>query len=168
MTSRGSFVALVFWALSVSGCCKACSAVSDIAKEIGGPEAADGEKLVKERVEKDKELRKRICGVDTKELVDLVVKKDSVGNYTIQGTPVERPPASAVSSAKAASAEPASSASARAAIDPKKTLQCAAVVHILWDAKEEPSGTKWSIKKLDVDQISTPGLEYKRPAPDFD
>lgn len=167
MTKRASFVALVISALSSSGCCKACSAISGVAKEIAGPDAADGEKLVKERVEKDKELRKRICGLDTKELVDLVVKKDSIGNYSIQGTPIERPVATAVSS-PVSSSKAAPAASASAAVDLKKTLQCAAVVSILWDAKEEPSGTKWSIQKLDVDQITTPGIEYKRPSADFD
>lgn len=163
MRHWGSFVVLGFCALSATGCCRACSAVGNIAKEISGPEATDGEKLVKERVANDKELRKRICGVDTKELVDLVVKKDSAGNYSIEGTPIERPPAKTASSA-----QPAPSSSTRPIVNVGKTLQCAAVVSIFWDAKEEPSGTKWSIRKVDIDQISTPGLEYKRPAPDFD
>src|SRR5690242_14331366 len=91
MTLRPMLVALAFCAFSATGCCKACSAVSDIAKEIKGPEAAEGEKLVKERVVKDEKLRKRICGVDTKELTDLVVKKNSSGNYSIEGTPIEKP-----------------------------------------------------------------------------
>lgn len=161
MKPWGSFGALVFCALWASGCCRACNAVGNVAKEIAGPDAKDGEKLVKERVENDKELRKRICGVDTKQLVDLVVKKDSVGNYSIEGTPVERPPTKAAPSASSAS-------SAKPLVDPTKTLKCAAVVSLLWDAKEESSGTKWSIQKLDVEQITTPGSEFKRPAADFD
>lgn len=167
MSVKASFVALVFCAFSASGCCRACNAVGAIAKEINGPEAADGEKLVKERVENDSALRKRICGVDTKQLVDLVVKKDSIGNYTIEGTPIERPPAKAASSARTATPS-ASAASAKPLVDASKTLKCVAVVSILWNAKEDPSGTKWSIHKLDVDQITTPGLEYKRPSADFD
>lgn len=148
-------LAAMLSATASTGCCKACSAVSGIAKEIKGPDATEGERLVKERVEKDKQLRKRICGVDTRQLVDLVVKKTPSG-YSIQGTPIEK--------AKA----PAPKADAGLAkvplVDPKQALVCAAVVSVLWDAKDGPSGTTlWAVQRLDVDEITTPGAEFKRP-----
>jgi hypothetical protein len=162
MTIRASLVTLVFCAFFTSGCCKACSAVSGIAKEIAGPEAADGERLVKERVANDKELRKQICGVETKELVNLVIKKDPLGSYSIQGNPIERP------TATSASAKPVPSVSAKPIVDAKKAVECVAVVRILWDAKESPGGTTWSIQRLDIDEISTPGIEFKAPSSDWD
>jgi hypothetical protein len=150
-------VASALFAFSATGCCKACSAVSDIAKEIKGPEAAEGERLVKERVVNDSKLRKRICGVDTKELTNLVIKETPAGTFSIEGTPVERP------TVKVSSAKPDGGAPSKSPVDPKQALVCAAVISISWDAKEDSSGTTWSIRSLTVYEITTPGAEYKRP-----
>lgn len=168
MLSRIPLLAAVLLAFSATGCCKACSAVKGIAKEIQGPEAAEGERLVKEKVINDKDLRKQICGVDTRELTNLVVKQNPNGHYAITGTPIEKPLAKPSSSASAkpsssASAKPSSSASAKPIVNGAKTLECVAVISLLWDAKEDSSGTVWSIHKVFVEEISTPGAEYKRP-----
>lgn len=157
MTPRAILVASAIFAMSATGCCKACSAISGIAKEIAGPEASEGERLVKERVTKDDKLRKRICGVDTKELTNLVVKKTPEGRYSIEGTPVERP------MVKPSPAKPDGGAPSKSPVDPKRLLVCAAVVSLMWDAKEDASGTTWSIRRVDVEEITTPGAEYKRP-----
>ncbi|HRI63065.1 MAG TPA: hypothetical protein PK156_02475 [Polyangium sp.] len=161
MKTRALVFALALAAFPSTGCCKACGAVSDIAKEIKGPEAAEGERLVKERITTDKELRKRICGVDTRELTSLVIKKNPVGNYSIQGTPVERYPAKSV-------AAKADAGPGKSPVDPTKVLECVAVVGLLWNAKESGGKTTWSIHQLDVEEISTPGSEYKRPSADWD
>lgn len=160
MMSRISLLAAVLLAFSATGCCKACSAVKDIAKEIQGPDATEGERLVKEKVVNDKDLRKQICGVDTRELTNLVVKQNPNGHYAITGTPIEKPLAKPSSSA---SAKPSSSASAKPIVNGAKTLECVAVISLLWDAKEDSSGTVWSIHKVFVEEVSTPGAEYKRP-----
>lgn len=152
MTARLSLLVAGLLAFSATGCCKACSAAKGIAKEIQGPEAAEGERFVKEKVINDKDLRKQICGVDTRELTNLVVKKNADGHYAITGTPVEKP-----------LAKPANSASAKPIVNGAKTLECVAVISLLWDAKEDSSGTVWSIQKVFVEEVSTPGAEYKRP-----
>ncbi len=157
MISRLSLLASVLLAFSATGCCKACSAVKGIAKEIQGPEAAEGERLVKEKVVNDKDLRKQLCGVDTRELTNLVVKKNADGHYAITGTPIEKP------LAKPSAAKPESSASAKPLANGAKTLECVAVISMLWDAKEDSSGTVWSIHKVFLEEVSTPGAEYKRP-----
>lgn len=163
MTTRALLLASALAAFSTAGCCKACGVVSDIAKEINGPEEAEGQRLVKERVVNDKALRKRICGVDTRELANLVIEKTASGNYSIRGTPVERP------LAKTTSAKVDAGASGKPAVDPTKVLECVAVVSLLWDAKESGGKTTWSIQRLDVEEISTPGAEYTRPhSADFD
>ena len=158
MTTRAIFIAFAMTASSTTGCCKACSAVSGIAKEIQGPEAAEGERLVKERVTDDAKLRKRICGVDTRGLTNLVVKKNPDGNYSIQGTPVERP------LVKASSAKPDGGAPGKPLANARQTLECVAVVSLLWDAKEDSGKTTWKIQKLNVEEITTPSAEYKRPS----
>ncbi len=157
MSTKGVLFAAWIGAISATGCCKACSAVSGIAKEIGGPEASDGEPLVKARVEQDKELRKRICGVETRQLTDLVVKKNSDGHYSIQGTPVEKP------RAKLPSTKPDGGAPGKPLVDGQQVVVCAAVVSLLWDVKEGSGRTTWSIQKVSVEEITTPGSEYKRP-----
>jgi hypothetical protein len=162
MTPRAFVFAAAISAISATGCCKACSAVSGIAKEIAGPDAAEGERLVKARVEQDPKLRKRICGVDTRQLQDLVVKKLSSGNYSIEGTPVEKP------TAKPSPSKLDGGTPNKALVEGKQVLVCAAAVSLLWDAKEGASGTIWSIQKLDVEEIMTPGAEYKRPVSNDD
>lgn len=157
MTTKAVLLTAWISAISATGCCKACSAVSGIAKEIAGPEAAEGERLVKARVEQDAALRKRICGVDTKQLTDLVVKKNSDGHYSIQGTPIEKPLVKQ-SSAKSDAGPPG-----KPLVEAKQFVVCAAAVSLLWDAKEDSGGTTWTIQKLDVEEISTSGIEYKRP-----
>mgnify|MGYP000741756607 CR=1 FL=1 len=176
MTSPGALFVCALLALSSAGCCKACGAVSDIAKEIKGPDTAEGERLVKERVTTDEHLRKRICGVDTSELKGLVVKKDSLGYYSIQGTPVEEPLVSAsAASAPAASAPAASAVAAKAdagpsksPVEPAKLLVCAAVVSIVWKSTEVAGKTTWKIQQLNMYEITTPGIEYKRHSADWD
>jgi hypothetical protein len=156
MTTRAVLLFALISATSTTGCCRACSAVSDVAKEIAGPEASEGERLVKARVEQDKELRKRICGVDTQKLTDLVVTKLWSGQYSIQGTPVEKPMAKVPVQASDAGSP------GKPLVDGKQVVVCAAAVSLLWDAKEDSSGTTWSIQKLDVEEITTLGVEYKR------
>lgn len=157
MSARISLFAAAMWALSATGCCKACSAVKGIAKEIQGPEEAEAERLVKEKVTNDKDLRKQICGVDTRELTNLVVKKNPDGHYSITGTPIEKP------QVKPPAAKPENSASVKPLVNGVKTLECVAVISLLWDAKEDSTGTIWSIQKVFVEEITTPGAEYKRP-----
>lgn len=162
MTFRPLVFACAWLALSTTGCCKACSAASGVVKEMKGPEASVGEKLLKERLVSDKELRKQICGVDTKELTDLVVKKNSNGDYSIEGTPVERPMVSVPSDAADAGA------SGKPSVDAKKVLVCTAAVYLVWSAKEDPSGTTWTIDAVRMQEITTPGAEYKRRKADWD
>jgi hypothetical protein len=163
MTSKAVLFTAWICAISATGCCKACSAVSGIAKEIAGPEAVDGEPLVKARVENDEKLRKRICGEDTQKLENLVVKRNADGHYSIQGTPIEKP------LAKSPAAKPDAGAPAKPFVDGKQILVCAAVVSLLWDAKEGAGGTTWSVQKVSIEEITTPGSEYKRPpAADWD
>ena len=159
MGTKAVLFAAWICAVSATGCCKACSAVSGIAKELGGPDAVDGEPLVKAYVENDEELRKRICGVDTQRLENLVVKQNAEGNYSIQGTPIEKP------LAKPPSAKPDAGPSGKPLVDGKQILVCAAVVSLMWDAKEGAGGTTWSIQKVSVEEITTPGSEYYRPPP---
>jgi hypothetical protein len=157
MTSKAIVVLAAFSAILAGGCCsRGCSAISGVAKEIAGPDDAEGERLVKERVTKNDKLRKQICGVDTKELVDLVVKKTPHG-YSITGTPIEKP-MQKPSTSKGDGGVPQGPI-----VDPKKALVCTAVVSAMWNAKEDPSGTIWSIQRLDVDEVTTPGAAYKRP-----
>ena len=116
MGTKAVLFAAWICAVSATGCCKACSAVSGIAKELGGPDAVDGEPLVKAYVENDEELRKRICGVDTQRLENLVVKQNAEGNYSIQGTPIEKP------LAKPPSAKPDAGPSGKPLVDGKQIL----------------------------------------------
>lgn len=159
MEQRAIFIAAAFIALAATGCCKACSTFS---KEFSGPDAAKGEQLVQDRLAHDEKLRKQICGVDTKELTNLVIKKTPAGQYSIQGTPVEHP------MEKPPAAKPDAGAPSKSLIDPKKALVCTAVMSVFWDVKEDSGKTTWSIESISVAEVTTPGAEYKRPSADWD
>lgn len=157
MTFRGILVAAAVSAFLASGCCEACKMASGVAKEIQGPPDSEGEALVKQHVVNEEDLRKKICGVDTAELTNLVVKKTPEGNYSIRGTPVEKP------LALSGPAKPAPSASSKPLTNAKQMLECVAAVSIVWHLEENKGSTTWSISRVNVEEITTPGSEYKRP-----
>lgn len=164
LRTSSKILALLIFAIATSGCCKGCTGLArNFAQEMSGPKKdADAEKLVEERVKEDQELLSKICGVSTAGLVDLVVKRESSGTFRIEGKPKEGALQGDVK--QTADAVPPKGA----ALDPKKALVCIGVITVFWNAKEEPTGPVYSIRRVEVNEVMTKGAEYKRPAEDWD
>ncbi len=153
------FAPLVFCALLISGCCgKGCSKIASISKELEGPDEKEGARQLEEYAKHDKKFLEQICGVSTAGLKNLVIKKKtSTSGFSIEGTPVEGV------AAKAAEPKGGGGSAGAAPVNVKKALVCAAEVTLFWDLKEEKSGDVWTLRRVEVETVTTPGAEYKRP-----
>lgn len=158
-----SIIALLIAGFTQSGCCKGCSAVKGFAKDIAGPEEKEGIRLIKEQVKNDKTLLEKLCGVKTKGLKDVAVEAKTSSTFRIEGKPIE-----GFAERPAGAPRLEGSAAPAVAVDPKKAMVCVGVVMAYWHAKEEPSGTVWTIERVNVKEVTTPGAEYKEPEADWD
>lgn len=141
----GALVALVSVA---SGAC--CGVAQDFKKSVEGPEQAVAEPMVRERVARDPALARQLCGVDAAALKDVVVKRTSSGRFSVEGKPASAPAGAA-------------GAGGRSPVDPARALVCAGVLSAFWEHQQGPEGSRWRITRLEVEEVTTPGVEFKKP-----
>lgn len=152
MTTRIGLLLLTALLPSLQGCCEGWRRVN---KEIDGPEEQEAGRLIRERMKQDGGIADRLCGVSAQGLRDATFKRLSGGRYAVTGAPAAGAPA------RPATTRPGGAAG-KPPIDPGQGLVCAGVLAISWKFVEGPGGTTWSIGRLEVDEVTTPGAEYKR------
>ncbi len=155
--ARHPAVAALFLAGAAIGGCDACRKVAAHTKS---PPPQTVETAVREKLERAREQATQLCGVPVSGLRDLKLKIESsvvpgVSKVTVEGSPVIAAPSSA---------SPATSGSAKAAPAIPPAL-CVGVLTAMMVAKTDAKGEieSWSLRSLEVDEVTTPGAEWKRP-----
>ena len=147
--------------LLLSGCERCSEAKDRITGELKSPDEAEAERLVRERLPKEKGLAQKLCGVPTDSLTDVVLKlKKSVVPNTFHVEISAKPgPTAASSAAVTSSAEPGPWAA-----DVAQMVACAGMSSVLFDAEVGEGGTVkgHTISSVRLDEVTTPGHEWKR------
>lgn len=136
--------------ITLLGGCDACSTVVAVMKEqTQSPDESTGHELVRERLKSAKEIAKKLCGLESADglKVDTISGDSTLGIGTLEIT-----------------AEPI--ASPDAGIDPKRAIACAGVLMVSFKAvttDDDGNVTQWAVSSMEIDEIKTPGHEWKRP-----
>ncbi|MFO0554142.1 MAG: hypothetical protein U0271_37525 [Polyangiaceae bacterium] len=151
-------VALLFLGSAAIGGCDACRKVTAHTKN---PPPETVESAVREKLEKAPEQSTKLCGVPVSGLRDLKLKieKSVVPGFsqiTVEGSPILETTASSATPAPSGSAKP------RELVPP---AVCVGVLTAMMVAKTDAKGEiqSWSLEQLTVDEVKTPGAEWKRP-----
>lgn len=159
-----ALVAAFSLSLALSGCCGSCRklahAPAEIADSVNGPDDKEYEQKVRERVRQDRSLAQKLCGVSTQGIKDAIVKKLGGGQAKVEGNTVEGHDESGNAG------KGGGGAGGKQGVDKRKLLRCVAVLSVSWATTQGPSGKVWSIKKVEVDEVTTPGAQYTNPRRD--
>ncbi len=171
---RGASAAIALAsALLLSSGCDACSRMGKVAKaHTKSPEKSTIEDAVKKRLEQARELASQLCGVPASGLTDIrleVVDTPMLGssNVKVTGVAVALPAASASASMQPSASPPPAAPSAGSAL---RAAACTGVVYVFMspDVAEDGTVTRWKLEKVEVQEVTTPGHEWKRPPEDHD
>lgn len=150
-------VALLFVGSAATGGCDACRKVAAHTKN---PPPETVESAVRERLEKAPAQATKLCGVPVSGLRDLKLKIEKgvvpgFSQVTVEGSPI-------VEAATSATPPLSPSAKPRELIPP---AVCIGVLTAMMVAKTDAKGEiqSWSLEQLNVDEVKTPGAEWKRP-----
>jgi hypothetical protein len=136
------------------------------------------EDAVRTRLEKARELATQLCGVPAGGLanLELTVDEGLLGSstVTVRGTPLPVPASSATASDGPASSAPvaaqssapsASPAPSSSAGSPAQMALCAGILYVFMspEVAEDGTVTSWKLGKVEVQEVTTPGHEWKKP-----